>query len=112
MEWQFAGYWNPRVPLGPKMENTYNGQDPKARKAIEQVMASSQTYDFFSMRGSAVGAPKINGDRMSVTFRGSMAGFPVMQPTYYYIREGGLWKYDWKRTCASMGCGGNPDFGY
>ncbi|WP_448223295.1 hypothetical protein [Gordonia iterans] len=112
LEWQFAAFWNPRIPVGPKLNVTYNGSHPQARKSIEQVMASSQTYDFFSLRGAATGPPQINGNRMSITFRGTMAGFPVMETKYYYIRDGGQWKFDWKRICAGMGCGGNPSFGY
>ena len=112
LEWQFAAFWNPRIPLGPKLEVTYNGQSAAARKSLEQVMASSQTYDFFSMRGSATGPPRINGDRMSITIRGTMAGFPVQQTNYYYIRDGGLWKFDWKRICSDMQCANNPSFGY
>lgn len=112
LEWQFAAFWNPRIAIGPKLAVTYNGQSAAVRKPLEQVLASSQTYDFFSMRGSATGPPRINGDRMSITFRGTMAGFPVQQTNYYYIREGGLWKFDWKRICADMKCANNPSFGY
>lgn len=49
---------------------------------------------------------------MSVTFEGSMAGFPVQSVRYHYLREGGLWKFDWKEICGEMQCHGNPDFGY
>ncbi|MFZ2510893.1 MAG: hypothetical protein WAW85_07365 [Gordonia sp. (in: high G+C Gram-positive bacteria)] len=112
LEWQFAAFWNPRIAIGPKLAVTYNGQSAAVRKPLEQVLASSQTYDFFSMRGSATGPPRINGERMSITFRGTMAGFPVQQTNYYYIRDGGLWKFDWKRICADMQCANNPNFGY
>ncbi|AVM00334.1 hypothetical protein C6V83_08670 [Gordonia iterans] len=112
LEWQYAAFWNPRIPTAAKMAVVYNGNDPKARKEINQVMASSQTYDFFSMRGAAAGPPRISGNRMSITFRGTMAGFPVMQVNYYYLRDGGQWKLDFKRICASIACNGNPDFGY
>lgn len=111
LEWQFAAFWNPRLPMGPKYEVSYNGNHPDARKALNQVMAASQTYDFFSLRGQA-SRPAISGNRMAVTFRGMMAGFPVQQMNYYYLRENGLWKFDWKRMCSQMQCNGNPKFGY
>ncbi|APE35361.1 hypothetical protein BOX37_16975 [Nocardia mangyaensis] len=110
LERQFAAFWNPNIGVGPKLEVSYNG--PQARGALERVMASSQTMDFFSIQGRAVGGVNISGNTMSVRVEGVMAGFPATSTTYHFIREGGLWKYDWKATCAEMQCAGNPDFGY
>ena len=111
LEWQFAAFWNPQLPINPKLEVSYNG--PAARAELVRVMEYGRTYDFFSMQGNALPPITINGDRMSVEMRGSMAGFPVQQFRYHYLRQNGLWKFDWKKTCVSMGgCSGNPDFGY
>lgn len=112
MEWQFAAMWNPRTPIGPKLAVSYRGDIAKVREQLSRVMQSSQMYDFFSIRGSAVGQPQISGNQMVVTYRGLMAGFPVQTSRYHYVREGGLWKFDWKKICQELQCQGNPDFGY
>ncbi|MGW4366530.1 hypothetical protein ACWEKT_12865 [Nocardia takedensis] len=110
LERQFAAFWNPNISLDPKVEVSYNG--PGARPALEKVMQSSRTMDFFSIQGRAIGPVNVNGDRLSVTVNGVIAGFPAQTTNYYFIRDAGLWKYDWKATCADLGCQGNPDFGY
>ncbi|MEU1981417.1 hypothetical protein [Nocardia sp. NPDC019395] len=110
LERQFAAFWNPNIGVEPKLEVSYNG--PQARGALEQVMANSQTMDFFSIQGRAVGDIDISGNTMSVRVEGVMAGFPATSINYHFIREGGLWKYDWKAICAEMQCAGDPDFGY
>ncbi|GAB10880.1 hypothetical protein GOARA_063_00790 [Gordonia araii NBRC 100433] len=111
LERQFAAFWNPNVPLGPKLAVTYRGNTPAVRKALGNVMSMSRTYDFFSVQGR-FGAPSVSGSRMSATGSGVMAGFPATSVRYHWIREGGLWKYDWKAICSEMKCSGNPNFGY
>lgn len=110
LERQFAAFWNPRIALDPKLEVSYNGQ--QARGELEKVMQFSTTYDFFSIQGRAVGPVERNGNNLSVTVQGVMAGFPAQTLKYHFIRDGGLWKYDWKRICQEMQCSGNPNFGY
>ena len=110
LERQFAAFWNPNIGIDPKVEVSYNGG--AARGALEQVMANSATMDFFSIQGRALGPVEINGDTMSVQVEGVMAGFPATSTRYHYVREGGLWKFDWKRICQEMACAGNPNFGY
>lgn len=110
LEWQVAAFWNPRLSMTPKVEVSYGGE--KARAALTEVMQMSTMYDFFSLRSSATSTPVVNGNRAHVTFTGSMAGFPVQKVRYHYIREDGLWKFDWKRTCQELQCNGNPNFGY
>ncbi|MGX1810666.1 hypothetical protein ACWIGI_33525 [Nocardia sp. NPDC055321] len=110
LEKQFAAFWNPNIGMDPKIEVTYNG--PGARPALEQVMQASTMYDFFSIQGRAIGPVQISGDRLSVKVEGLMAGFPATSTMYHFIRESGLWKYDWKATCAEMECSGDPSFGY
>ena len=112
LEWQYAAFWNPRLPMEPKLAVTYKGDTPKVRKVMTQVMQSSQIYDFFSAQGAALPPVQVDGNHMSVVYRGSMAGFPVQSVRYHWIREDGIWKYDWKRICAAIACNGNPDFGY
>ncbi|MGW0178060.1 hypothetical protein [Nocardia sp. NPDC003345] len=110
LEKQFAAFWNPNIGMDPKVEVSYNG--PSARPALERVMANSSTMDFFSIQGRAIGPVQVNGNSMSVTMHGLMAGFPAQNNKYFYIRDAGLWKFDWKQTCAAMQCSGNPSFGY
>lgn len=110
IERQFAAFWNPNIGIDPKIEVSYNG--PGARAALEQVMQNSRTMDFFSIQGRAVGPVNISGNQMSVSVQGLMAGFPATSTVYHWIREGGLWKFDWKSICQEMQCAGNPSFGY
>ncbi|MFT4202220.1 hypothetical protein [Gordonia sp. (in: high G+C Gram-positive bacteria)] len=110
LERQFAAFWNPRIPMNPKVAVTYGGE--KARPALTQVMGMSKTYDYFSIQGRATGPISINGNRMAVTVNGVMAGFPAQTMRYYYLRDAGLWKFDWKRICSEFKCQGNPNFGY
>ena len=112
MEWQFAAFWNPRLSMEPKLAVTYQGNTAKVRKQMTTIMQSSQMYDFFSIRGSAVGQPQISGNQMTVSYQGLMAGFPIQTLRYHYVRENGLWKFDWKQNCREIKCMGNPDFGY
>jgi len=110
LERQFAAFWNPNISMDSKLEVTYNGA--AARGELEKVMQMSTTMDFFSIQGRATGPPQISGNTMSVTVEGLMAGFPAQSTKYHFIREDGLWKYDWKKTCQEMQCQGDPDFGY
>ncbi|MDL9935514.1 hypothetical protein QSJ18_02025 [Gordonia sp. ABSL1-1] len=110
IERSYAGFYNPNVPLEPKYAVSYRGDTPKVRKALQTLMGMSKTYDYFSIQGR-ITKVNVNGNRMSVTGNGVMAGFPATSFTYHYIREAGIWKYDWKANCAT-GCQGNPDFGY
>ncbi|WP_282785877.1 MULTISPECIES: hypothetical protein [unclassified Nocardia] len=110
IEKQFAAFWNPNIGMDAKVEVSYNG--PAARGALERVMSNSATMDFFSIQGRALGPVNVAGNTMSVQVEGLMAGFPATSTTYHYIREGGLWKFDWKSICQSMQCAGNPNFGY
>jgi hypothetical protein len=110
IEKQFAAFWNPNISLEPKIEVSYNG--PSARDALERVMQTSTTMDFFSIQGRVSGPIQVSGNSLSVTVQGLMAGFPAQTTNYYFIREGGLWKFDWKAICQELQCSGNPDFGY
>jgi hypothetical protein len=110
IEKQFAAFWNPNIGMDPKIEVTFNG--PAARPALERVMETSKTMDFFSIQGRALAPINISGNTMTVNVHGVMAGFPATSSVYYYIRENGLWKYDFKAICAEIQCQGNPDFGY
>ncbi|NUS95546.1 MAG: hypothetical protein HOQ36_24570 [Nocardia sp.] len=110
VEKQFAAFWNPNIGMDPKIEVTYNG--PAARPALERVMETSKTMDFFSIQGRALPPFNISGNTMTINVNGVMAGFPAQSSVYHYIREDGLWKYDFKAICAEIQCQGNPDFGY
>lgn len=55
LEWQYAAFWSPRLPMGPKIEVTYGGE--AARPALEQVMQTSQMYDFFSLKAASSPVP-------------------------------------------------------
>ncbi|MBH0780488.1 hypothetical protein [Nocardia bovistercoris] len=110
LERQFAAFWNPNIGIGPKVEVSYNG--PSARAELEKVMQFSKTMDFFSLQGRAVGPVRISGDSLSVTVHGVMAGIPAQTTNYHFLRDAGLWKFDWKRICQELQCSGNPDFGY
>jgi hypothetical protein len=110
IEKQFAAFWNPNIGMDPKIEVSFNG--PSARPALERVMEASKTMDFFSIQGRAIAPVNVSGNTMSVTVHGVMAGFPAQSTLYHYIREGGLWKFDWKATCQEMQCQGDPSFGY
>ncbi|MFC6014520.1 hypothetical protein [Nocardia lasii] len=110
LEKQFAAFWNPNIGMDPKIEVSYHGSS--ARPALEMVMQQSKTMDFFSIQGRVVEGPTVSGDSLSVRVNGVMAGYPATTMTYYFVREGGLWKYDWKRICQENQCSGDPDFGY
>lgn len=110
LERQFAAFWNPNISMDSKVEVSYNGA--AARPALERVMESSKTMDFFSIQGRAIEPVQVSGDQLAVTVSGMMAGVPATTTRYHLIREGGLWKYDWKAICQEMQCAGNPDFGY
>jgi len=111
LERQFAAFWNPSIPMGPKLAVTYKGDTPKVQKSVKSVMAMSSSYDFFSISGR-FSSPTITGNRMKARGEGVMAGFPATSMNFYYIREGGLWKFDWKKICTDFKCNGNPDWGY
>ncbi|WP_336083865.1 hypothetical protein [Nocardia sp. SSK8] len=107
---QFAALWNPNLPMGPKQEVSYHGST--VGPALQGILSQGGVYDFLSIQLRAT-SKNITGDTMTATMSGVMAGFPASSGTYTYIREDGLWKVDWKATCAGMGgCTGNPDFGY
>lgn len=110
IEKQFAAFWNPNIGTDPKVEVSYNGAG--ARDALERVMQNSTTMDFFSIQGRALDPVQVSGNNLSVKLEGLMAGFPATSTTYHFIREGGLWKFDWKRICQEMQCAANPNFGY
>lgn len=107
---QFGAFWNPDIPLDPKIAVSYHGDG--ARPALERVMQQSTTMDFFSIQGRNLGPPKITGNTMSITIAGNIAGFPTQTLNYYYVRDRGLWKFDWKKICRDVQCQGNPNFGY
>ena len=109
LERQFAAFWNPSIGMDAKTEVSYNG--PGARDELERVMQFGKTMDFFSIQGHAEGV-QVTGDTMSVTMNGLMAGFPAQSTKYHYIRQDGLWKFDWKQICQEMQCQGDPSFGY
>ncbi|CAM3050610.1 hypothetical protein [Skermania piniformis] len=110
LERQFAAFWNPNIGLDPKVEVSYNGEG--ARPALARVMESSKTMDFFSIQGRAYEPVEVSGDALAVTVSGLMAGIPATTTRYHLVRDGGLWKYNWKAICQEMQCSGNPDFGY
>ena len=112
VERQYAAMWNPNLPIGPKYEVSLNGGNPTVQKNLRQAMSMSRTYDYFSIQGRVVGKPVINGNRMSVRGQGVMAGFPAQSFTYYYVRQNGLWKFDWKANCKASGCQGVTNWGY
>lgn len=96
----FAAFMNPSLPMGPKLEVSVNGA--ANRGELQRMMDQSRQHDFFSMKGDVV-AVNVSGNAMNARFQGSMAGFPVQSFTYYYVRQGGLWKYDWKHNAAANG---------
>ncbi|MEV6276780.1 hypothetical protein [Nocardia sp. NPDC051832] len=107
---QFAALWNPNLPMSAKEEVSYHGAS--VGPALQGILSQGGVYDFLSiqLRGTS---KSITGNTMTANMSGVMAGFPASSGTYTYIREDGLWKVDWKATCAGMGgCTGNPDFGY
>ncbi|MCH5643098.1 MULTISPECIES: hypothetical protein [unclassified Gordonia (in: high G+C Gram-positive bacteria)] len=110
IERSYAAMWNPNVALAPKYAVSVRGNTPKVQTSIQKAMSMSKTMDFFSIKGRVTGKT-INGNSMTVTGNGVMAGYPAQSFTYYYVREGGIWKYDWKANCRP-GCQGNPDWGY
>ncbi|UGT63662.1 hypothetical protein [Nocardia asteroides] len=110
LERAFAAFWNPNIGIDPKVEVSYNG--PGARAELEKVMQYSRTMDFFSLQGRAIGPVQTDGNTLSVTVHGLMAGIPAQTTTYHFIRDAGLWKFDWKRICQQLQCAGNPSFGY
>ncbi|MFB7724365.1 hypothetical protein [Nocardia sp. NPDC056100] len=107
---QFAALWNPSLPMSAKAEVSYHGGS--VAPALQGILSQGGVYDFLSIQERAT-SKSITGNTMTATLSGVMAGFPASSGTYSYIREDGLWKVDWKATCAGMGgCSGNPDFGY
>ncbi|MFW0792742.1 hypothetical protein AAFP30_02905 [Gordonia sp. CPCC 205515] len=110
IERSYAAMWNPDVPLAPKYAVSVRGNTPQVQAGIQKAMSMSRTMDFFSIKGRVTGK-SIKGNRMTVTGNGVMAGYPAQSFTYYYLREGGIWKYDWKANC-SKGCQGSPNWGY
>ncbi len=96
----YAAFMNPNLPLGPKLEVSVNGQ--ANRGELARMIGLSRQYDFFSMKGDVVSV-SVDGNAMTARFHGSMAGFPAQSFTYSYVREGDLWKYDWKRNAAANG---------
>lgn len=110
LERQYAGFWNPNVPVSPKYAASYRGNTPKVQQQIKKVLANSRTMDFFSIQGRLT-SKTINGNRMTARGNGVMAGFPAQGVTMEYIRDGGLWKFDWKAYSQSNGLKG-LDWGY
>ncbi|MBF6212362.1 hypothetical protein IU433_18130 [Nocardia puris] len=110
LERMYAAFYNPNVSINDKVAVTLGGE--KARPIVEQNMSFSQAYDFFSIQGRAVGPVNINGDSLSVVGEGLIAGFPATSATFYLQREGGLWKFDFKKFCENVACAGNPQFDY
>ncbi|MFF0488192.1 hypothetical protein ACFYTQ_04135 [Nocardia sp. NPDC004068] len=107
---QFAALWNPNLPISEKVKVSYHGET--AGPALQGILSQGQLYDFLSIQERAT-SKSVNGNTMTASLSGVMAGFPAASGTYSYIREDGLWKVDWKATCAGIGgCTGNPDFGY
>lgn len=96
----YAAFMNPNIPIGPKLEVSVNGQANKGE--LERMIGLSRQYDFFSMKGD-VTSLSVDGNKMTAHFQGSMAGFPAQSFTYFYVREGGLWKYNWKANGAANG---------
>jgi len=105
LEKQYAGFWNPNVPLAPKYAVSYRGDTPEVQRELKKVMANAQTMDFFSIKGRLT-TVTINGDRMTARGNGVMAGFPATTVVMEYIRDGGQWKYDWKAYSKSNGLKG------
>ncbi|MBL1077233.1 hypothetical protein JK358_22800 [Nocardia sp. 2] len=107
---QFAALWNPNLPISAKQEVSYHGST--VGPALQGILSQGGMYDFLSIQLRAT-TKNITGNTMTAGMSGVMAGFPASSGSYSYIREDGLWKVDWKATCAAMGgCTGNPDFGY
>ncbi|GED97677.1 hypothetical protein [Gordonia crocea] len=96
----YAAFMNPSLPIGPKLEVSVNGA--ANRGELQRMLAQSRQYDFFSMQGDVVSVT-VSGNTMSARFQGSMAGFPAQSFTYFYVREGDLWKYNWKRNAQTNG---------
>ncbi|MFT3901250.1 MAG: hypothetical protein QM728_13535 [Gordonia sp. (in: high G+C Gram-positive bacteria)] len=88
-------FWNPSVPKSEKLKVVRGGAKESAN--LTRMFSAGKTYDLFSVTGRAAGAPQIAGDTMSVRFLAKMAGIPSLDTTYFYFREGGLWKLDMKR---------------
>ncbi len=109
-ERQAAAFWNPNISMNDKVAVSVNGQ--KARPELEKVMAFNGVYDFLGATARAVGPANVNGSNATVTLSAIVVGFPANSARYSYVREGGLWKFDWKANCAAMSCTGNPNFGY
>ncbi|GAA1093765.1 hypothetical protein [Tsukamurella spumae] len=109
-ERQAAAFWNPNISIDQKVAVSVNGA--KARPELEKVMAYNKVYDFLGASARTTGPANVNGSKATVGLSAIVVGFPATGYTYYYTREGGLWKFDWKANCASMGCTGNPNFGY
>ncbi|MGW0182057.1 hypothetical protein [Nocardia sp. NPDC003345] len=110
LERMYAAFYNPNISLDHKVAVSQGGE--KVRPVLEQQMAYSTSLDFFSIQGRAIGPVVIEGDTLTVTGQGLMAGFPMTSATYYLVREDGLWKFDWKRFCANIACSGNPTFDF
>ncbi len=96
----YAAFMNPSLPIGPKLEVSVNGA--ANRGELQRMLGLSRQYDFFSMKGDVVSV-NVNGNSMTARFQGTMAGFPAQSFTYFYVREGGLWKYNWKRNGQANG---------
>ncbi|AUN41799.1 hypothetical protein [Tsukamurella tyrosinosolvens] len=109
-ERQAAAFWNPNISMDQKVAVSVNGA--KARPELEKVMAYNKVYDFLGAAARTTGPASVNGSKASVGLSAIVVGFPANGYTYYYVREGGLWKFDWKANCAAMRCTGNPNFGY
>lgn len=109
-ERQAAAFWNPNISMDSKVAVSVNGQ--KARPELEKVMSFNGMYDFLGASARTTGPANVNGSKASVPLSAIVVGFPATSYTYFYVREGGLWKFDWKANCAAMGCTGNPSFGY
>lgn len=96
----YMAFMNPRLPIGPKLEVSVNGA--ANRGELQRMLDQSRQMDFFSMQGSVVSVT-VNGNSMTARFHGTMAGFPAQSFTYFYVREGGLWKYNWKQNAKTNG---------
>ncbi|MFT4202221.1 hypothetical protein [Gordonia sp. (in: high G+C Gram-positive bacteria)] len=96
----YAAFMNPSLPIGPKLEVSVNGA--QNRGELQRMLNQSRQYDFFSMQGDVV-AVNVTGNTMTARFHGTMAGFPAQSFTYFYVREGKLWKYNWKQNAKTNG---------
>ncbi len=110
MERQFVAVWSPKVSFEAKVRASYNGE--KARPALTKLFGPMFRYDYLTLQGRAVTPVTVKDNRATIRLAGVMVGVPVSTYRYHYLRDDGLWKFDWKRTCIELRCKGNLSFGY